>query len=648
METGMDAKPLMLCDVSLRDGFQCLFAGRGRTADMVRMAAPMDDLGFWAVEVWGGASFDVMHRELNEDPWERIRSLRRFFQKTPMACMLRGQQLVGYRCYSDDVVRAFVERSAANGIRVFRLFDPLNDLRNLEVAGKSVVQAGGHFQGCISYSRTATGLERESLYTLEYFLEKARELQNLGAHSLLIKDTSGILTPETARTLVTALKAEIPLPLHLHAHATTGLGGLSLFAAVEAGVDGVDTCLAPFSMRSSHPPVEPLVMALKGSGRDPGLSLEALSSLNRLSEEEILPKYWHFYGGATTVLDTTALMQGIPGGMEAELKRQLKEMDAENRLDAVFEELKRVRRDLGFPPLVRPVSRILGTQAVNNVLFDTEGESYRMLSAEVRDFCAGLYGEPPGFLDAALRKKALEGHPRLKRPMTGRPGEALEAELPRVREELRGLAADIEDELLCALFPTTGKRFLRWKYGKETAPEFTRQRTLEEALKIRERMIRILAGEHRVAEGEDVPEKSPYIRTFNVFVDDTYYEVGVDEVGGAPVIRHAFPLNPPAVERAPAASPSPAPGRETPPVRKSSPSVLDGEEGTPLLAPMPGMVVSFRKKEGDRVKAGETVVILEAMKMENALVAPVSGVILSLSVRSGDSVAKDAVLCRIG
>ncbi|MCW7753925.1 pyruvate carboxylase subunit B [Desulfobotulus sp. H1] len=647
MEKVMSQKPLAICDVSLRDGFQCLYAGRGRTADMVRMAALMDDVGFWAVEVWGGAGFDVMHRELNEDPWERIRSLKRYFRKTPMACMLRGQHLVGERCYADDVVRAFVERSYVNGIQVFRLFDPLNDLRNLQVAGESVLQAGGHFQGCICYSRTAESFDEESLYTLDYYLKKAIALENMGAHSLLIKDTAGLLMPEEARRLVAGLKAAVTLPLHIHTHATAGFGPLSLFAAIEAGLDGADTCLAPFAMRSSHGAVEPLIAALKGGTRDTGLDLGKIAGLNRLSEEEILPKYWHFYGGSTTPMDTTALMHRLPGGMEGDLKRQLGEMGAEDRLDAVFTELKRVRRDLGNPPLVKPVARILATQAVNNVLFDTEGESYRMISAQVRDFCAGFYGEPPGPLDGMLRKKALEGHPRGHRPLQERPGEALKLELPGVREELRGLAADIEDELLCALFPATGKRFLRWKYGKETAPEYTLPRTLEEAMKIRERMIRILAGEHKITEPEKVPEKSPYIRTFHVFVDDTYYEVGVDEVGGAPVIRHAFPLTPPAVEKKAV--------RETgggKPAKKSPAAVpvpvSDGEDGTPLVAPMPGMVVSFRKKEGDSVKAGETVVILEAMKMENALVAPVSGVILNLCVRSGDSVAKDAVLCRIG
>ncbi|TWI74188.1 pyruvate carboxylase subunit B [Desulfobotulus alkaliphilus] len=647
MEPVMNQKPLAICDVSLQDGFQCLYAGRGRTADMVRMAALMDDVGFWAVEVWGGTGFDVMHRELNEDPWERIRSLKRYFTKTPMACMLRGQHLVGERCYGDDVVRAFVERSHVNGIRVFRLFDPMNDLRNLQVAGESVLQAGAHFQGCICYSRTAAFPEEESLYTLEYYVKKAIALQNMGAHSLLIKDTAGLLMPGEARKLVAGLKAAVSLPLHIHTHATAGFGPLSLFAAVEAGADGADTCLAPFAMRSSHGAVEPLIAALKGGDRDTGLDLERIAPLNRLSEEEILPKYWHFYGGSTTPMDTTALIHSLPGGMEADLKRQLEETGAEDRLDAVFKELERVRRDLGNPPLVRPLIRILGTQAVNNVLFDTEGESYRMISSQIRDFCAGLHGEPPGPLDAALRKKALEGHPRGVRPLRERPGEALKPELPGVREELRGLAADIEDELLCALFPVTGKRFLRWKYGKETPPEYTLPRTLEEAMKIRERMIRILAGEHKITEPEKVPEKSPYIRTFNVFVDDTYYEVGVDEVGGAPVIRHAFPLTPPAAEKKTLRE-----ADDAGPVKKAQASIPapanDGDEGTPLVAPMPGMVVSFRKKEGDSVKAGETVVILEAMKMENALVAPVSGVILTLSVRSGDSVAKDAVLCRIG
>lgn len=641
--------PPAICDVSLRDGFQTLFAGRGRTPDMVRMAAIMENIGFWAVDVWGGISFDVMHRLLNEDPWERLRSLRRYFRNTPMACTFRGQSLVGERNYADDVVQAFIERAAAGGISVFRLYDPLNDLRNLEVAARAVRRAGAHLQGCICYDRTAANPEDERLYTHAYYLEKLEEMKKLGAHSVCILDSSGLLGPNEVRLLITELRAASLLPLHLHTRTTRGLGDLTLFAAIEAGVDGVDTCIMPLAYRNSLPAVEPLIEALHGTDRALALPRDLLSDLAHLTESEILPKYWHSYKGELVPVDSFALKWRLPLGIVNDMKKQLLQANMENRLNDAVLEFRRVRKDLGNPPLMRPLKHMMAVQAVNNTLFDTGSASYRMVASSVRDYCAGLFGTPPSPLSEDLVQKALSMNEKLKSDST-RPGALLEPELPKIREEVRGLAADIEDELLCALFPATGKRFLRWKYGRETPPENTRARTLEEALKMRERMVRILSDGEKGDETMGIPEKSPYIRTFNVFVDDTFFEVGVDEVGGAPVIRHAVPIAPPR-EEIPKAQPVLTHGlaRERfaeKPAEKAERKDASGE-GTPLLAPMPGTIVSFRKKEGDSVRAGETVVILEAMKMENALVAPVSGTIETIGVRSGDHVPKDAVLCLI-
>lgn len=647
-----------ICDVSLRDGFQSLFATRGRTADMVRIAEQMDAVGYWAVEVWGGATFDTMHRFLNEDPWERIRQLKRHFVKTPLACALRGQNLVGYRNYADDVVTAFIERAAVNGMDVFRIFDPLNDVENLRVAKEAVHAAGGHFQGCICYSVTEPRMGG-SVYTLAYYLEKARILADMGADSICVKDTTGVMNPYDAFTLIAALKEAVSIPVHLHTHATTGLSSMAQLKAVEAGVDILDTCLAPFAHRTSHPAVEPLAAALLGTKRDTGLDLAAITAINGLVEEEILPKYRHYLVEDTlSVIDPAALVHQVPGAMDADIRRQLREMNAEDRLEEVYARIPLVRKDLGQPPLVTPISQMIGTQAVNNVLFDDATETYRMISAQVKDLCYGLYGQTPAPIDPDLQKKALVAYPGGERAIRQRPGDVLDAELPDVRVEVRGLAADIEDELLCALFPVTGKRFLRWKYEKEAAPEETRPRSLAEALKIHERILRLRRGDLQDTTEREVPDKSEHIRTFNVFVDDTHYEVGVDEVGGAPVIRYAATIpagsapaagRPEAPHTPPPAREMAAPARKAEPVRALAPvSPLAEGDGTSLTAPMPGMIVSFRKKEGDTVKAGETVVILEAMKMENALPAPADGVIRSIQVKSGENVAKDAVLCVIG
>lgn len=635
-----------ICDVSLRDGFQTLFAGRGRTPDMVRMAALMEDVGFWAVDVWGGIGFDVMHRLLNEDPWERLRSLRRYFRRTPMACTLRGQSLVGERSYADDVVTAFVERSASNGISVFRLYDSLNDLRNLEVASRAVLQAGAHLQGCLCYDRTAVHPGEEDLYTHSYYLEKLEEMEKLGVHSVCILDACGWLDPGEIRRLLTVFKEQSPLPLHLHTRTSRGLGALTLFAAIEAGIDGVDTCVGPFAYRNSLPAVEPLIPALHGTSRELPLSGELLSDLAGMVETEIFPKYWSFYKGDIAPLDTCALKWQVPSGIVNDMKKQLVQADMADRLGSAVLEFRRVRKDFGNPPLVRPLKHMMAMQAVNNVLFDTGSMAYRMIASPVRDYCAGLFGKTPQAVSGELMQKAL-GMNEKRNPDDLRPGALLAPELPKIRDEVRGLAADIEDELLCALFPATGKRFLRWKYERETPPENTRARSLEEAVKMRERMVRVLAGDQKDDGDIPAPEKSPYLRTFNVFVDDTFFEVGVDEVGGAPVIRHAVPIAPPPAEaafRAPVSSRGVAKERFA---EKITPKNEPEGDETPLLAPMPGTLVSFRKKEGDHVQAGETIVILEAMKMENALAAPVSGTIQALCARSGDHVAKDAVLCLI-
>jgi pyruvate carboxylase subunit B len=646
--------PVKIMDLTLRDGHQSLFATRGRTEDMIPVAEMMDEVGFWAMETWGGATFDTMHRFLNEDPWERIRTLKRYVKKTPFSMLLRGQNLVGYRNYADDVARAFVERAAANGMDIFRTFDALNDYRNFETVVPVIKECGKHFQGCICYTMTEPRMGGE-VYNIEYFVSKAKDLETMGADSICIKDMAGLLAPYDAYAIVKALKEAVKAPIHLHSHFTSGMAPMTHLKAIEAGVDIIDTCMSPYAYRTSHPAIEPLVMTLLGTNRDTGFDIKHLASINEILEKDILPKYRHLLDETkVSVIDINVLLHQTPGGMLSNLVNQLREMDALDKIDQVYAELPRVRKDLGQIPLVTPTSQIVGIQTVNNVLFDDETERYKMITGQVKDLCYGLYGKTAVPIDPEVQKKALKGYERGEEPITCRPAEVLEPELEKAKEEVKGLAVDIDDEILYAIYPVTGKRFLKWKYGKEEPPAEVKAKTLEEAKAEQELIKKAKAGELIEKIEKEVPAKSETIRTFNVFVDEEYFEVGVDEVGGAPVVSYVQPaMVPPAAPAAPApaapAPPKPAAAPAPPkPAAPAPPAAKAAVEGTPLLAPMPGMIVSFEKQVGDSVSEGETVVILEAMKMENALPAPASGTIKAINYSSGDSVSKNDVLCVIG
>jgi len=634
--------PLKVQDLSLRDGHQSLFATRGRTEDMIPIAEKLDEIGFWAVEVWGGATFDTMHRFLNEDPWERIRILKRYMKKTPFSMLLRGQNLVGYRNYADDLAVAFVETAAKNGMDIFRTFDALNDYRNFESVVPAIKATKKHFQGCICYTLTEPRLGGD-VYNLSYYVEKAKELEALGADTICIKDMAGLLAPYDAYDLIAALKKAVKVPIHLHSHYTSGLAQMTQLKAIEAGVDIVDTCLAPYALRTSHPPIESLVMTLLGTNRDTGFDINKLVEIDDILEKEIIPKYRHLCEEPKfSTTDINVLLHQTPGGMLSNLVSQLKQMDALDKLDQVYEELPKVRKELGQIPLVTPTSQIVGVQTVNNVLFDTPKERYSRITDQVKDLCYGLYGKTTCPIDPKTLKKALQDYPRGQKPITIRPAEVLEPELEKAKAEIGSLAADIEDILVYALYPVTGKKFLSWKYGKETPPAEVLPKTLEECQ--REQALIEKAKQGKLVEKEDrsVPPKPETMRTFNVYVNDEYFEVGVDEVGGAPMIRYVqpsivAPSQPTPSTLAAVSKPDPIP----------APIVDTTTGGTPILAPMPGMIVSYKKKVGDAVIKGETVVVLEAMKMENALTAPVDGTIKAVNYGSGDAVKKDAVLCVI-
>ncbi len=628
--------PVKIMDLSLRDGHQSLFATRGRTEDMIPVAEMMDEVGFWAIETWGGATFDTMHRFLNEDPWQRLRTLKKYIKKTPFSMLLRAQNLVGYRNYADDLAYAFVDRAAENGMDIFRTFDALNDYRNFETVVKQIKKSGKHFQGCICYTLTEPRLGGD-VYNLEYYTDRAKVLEDMGADSVCVKDMAGLLAPYDAYPLIKALKEAVKIPIHLHSHFTSGMSPMTHLKAIEAGVDIIDTCMTPYAYRTSHAAVEPLVMSLLGTNRDTGFDIKKLAAINEVFEKEVMPKYKHLLDDSkVSIIDINVLLHQTPGGMLSNLVNQLREMDALDKIGEVYKELPKVRKDLGQIPLVTPTSQIVGVQTVNNVLHDTPDERYKMITGQVKDLCYGLYGKTAVPINAEVQKKALKGYPRGEEPITCRPAEVLDPELDNAKAEIGDLAVDLDDLILYAQFPVTGKKFLEWKYGKSEPPESVKAITIDEVKKKDEIIKKAKAGK-LIEPKSDTPPKSQNVRTFNVFVDNEYFNVDVDPTGDVQVVTPAAPSSAPAPVAPVTALATPTPAAET----------ATPVDGTLLLAPMPGMIVKYEKNSGDSVNKGETIVVLEAMKMENALTAPCDGTVQGVKFSSGDSVAKGAVLCVI-
>ena len=638
--------PVKIMDLSLRDGHQSLFATRGRTEDMIPVAEMMDEIGYWAIETWGGATFDTMHRFLNEDPWERLRTLKRYIKKTPFSMLLRAQNLVGYRNYADDTALAFVERAAENGMEVFRTFDALNDYRNFETVVKQIKASGKHFQGCICYTLTQPRLGGE-VYNLDYYVNKAKDLDAMGADSICIKDMAGLIAPYDAYAIVKAIKAVTKTPVHLHSHFTSGMSPMSHLKAIEAGCDIIDTCMTPYAYRTAHAAVEPMVMALMGTNRDTGFDIKKLAAINEVLEKEVMPKYKHLLDDSKiSTIDINVLLHQTPGGMLSNLVNQLREMDKLDKIDEVYKELPRVRKELGQIPLVTPTSQIVGIQTVNNVLFDTPEERYKMITAQVKDLCYGLYGKTAVPIDAEVQKKALKGYSRGETPITCRPAEVIEPELEKAKKEIGDLAKDIDDLVLYAIYPVTGKKFLEWKYGKTPVPPEVKPITLEDVKKRDELVAKAKAGKLIEPKGA-TPEKTGNVRTFNVFVDGEYFNVEVDPTGDFQPMVAAAP-RPVAAAAPKAAAPAAAAPKAAAPAAAAAPAPVAVEGGTPLLAPMPGMIIKNLVNVGDAVKAGDPIVVLEAMKMENQLNAPCDGTVKQLCFGTGDSVAKDTVLAVIG
>jgi Pyruvate/oxaloacetate carboxyltransferase len=453
------SNPIKIQDNTFRDGHQSIYATRMKTEDMIPIAEEMDNCGFWAMEVWGGATFDTMHRFLGEDPWLRPMILKKYITKTPFSMLLRGQNLVGYRHYADDVVRAFVDKSCEIGIDIFRCFDALNDFRNIETCVERIKANGKHLEGTVCYSLTEGRLGGE-IYTLDFYVNKCKELERMGADTVCIKDMSGILSPYDAYDLFTALKKEIKVPLHLHTHYTSGMGSMSCLKAIEAGVDIIDTCLAPFALRTSMPAIEPLVASLRGTPRDSGIDLHKLLKLGE-HLEDIAPKYNHLLANQKlSIIDNGVLAHQIPGGMVSNLTNQLKEMNALNRLDEILSDVEQTRKEMGYPPLVTPVSQIVGAQAVLNVLFGR----YVRISNQLKDLVFGLYGKTPAPIDPDVAKKVLKNYKQGREPITGRPADLLLPEIEAAKKSIGHLARTDEDLLAWILFPQTMEKFLQQKY----------------------------------------------------------------------------------------------------------------------------------------------------------------------------------------
>ena len=613
LEFGVDrpkaANPIKINDVSLRDGHQSLFATRGRTEDMLPVAEMIDNAGYNAVETWGGATFDTMHRFLVEDQWERLRTLKKVMPKTPFSMLLRGQNVVGYRNYADDVVKAFVQRSIDNGMDIFRCFDALNDYRNFETAAQVIKANDKHFQGVVCYTLNQPRLGGD-VYNMEYYLNKVKELVAFGVDSICIKDMAGLIAPYDIYNMVREIKKITDIPLNLHTHFTSGMGDLAIFKAIEAGVDIVDTCIGPYAYRTSHAAVEPLIMSLLGTNRDSGMDINKITAISD-EMEKYIPKYKHLDNNPKySTTDINVLLHQTPGGMLSNLVNQLKAMDALDKLEDVFHMLPKVRKDLGNIPLVTPTSQIVGVQTVNNVLFDTYEGEYANITQEVKDLCYGLYGKTTEPINPEVQKKALKDYPRGEEPITARPGSILEPEMDAVKNKFKDVTQDLDDEVLVALYPITGKRFLKWKYGKEEVPADVKAKTMAEVEKEQELIAKALSGELTAAGKKG----NTQMTEMEVIVDGEKFNVAIPN--GKAMAR---------------------------PKRKKKESNEQSNENA-LLAPIPGMIVEFKKQNGDTVKKGDQVVVLEAMKMMNNFEAHKDGVISGIKYDSGDSVTKGDVL----
>ena len=586
------AKKIKMTELVLRDAHQSLFATRLRLDDMLPIAHELDDIGYWSLEAWGGATFDSCIRFLGEDPWVRLRELKKACPKTPLQMLLRGQNLLGYRHYADDVVERFVERCVANGMDVFRVFDALNDPRNMKAALQAVRKFGGHAQGTLSYTTSP-------VHTMQTWLDTTEQLLEIGIDSLVIKDMSGILNPMAAADLVREIKKRFDVELHLHCHSTTGMAEMALLKAVEAGVDGIDTAISSMSGTYGHPATESMVATLQGTEYDTGLDIPRLEKIAAYFRN-VRKKYAKFEGQLRGV-DSRILVAQVPGGMLTNLENQLKQQNASDKLDLVLEEIPLVRKDLGYIPLVTPTSQIVGTQSVINVL---TGERYKTIAKETAGILKGEYGKTPAPVDSALQARVLEG----AAPVTDRPADHIAPEMTKIEAEVAEQAkakgvklADnaVDDALIVALFPQIAWKFLENRNNPaafEPAP----------------------TGNESAVENKPVSKAAPTASGSAVYTVELEGKAFVVKVSEGGDISHVATTAP---QAAPQAAPAPATG------------------GTPVTAPMAGNIWKVVATEGQTVAAGDVLFILEAMKMETEVKAAQAGTVRGICVKAGDAVA---------
>jgi oxaloacetate decarboxylase alpha subunit len=588
------SKPLGITEVVLRDGHQSILATRLRLEDMLPIAATLDEVGYWSIESWGGATFDSCIRYLGEDPWERIRALKKAMPNTKQQMLFRGQNILGYRHYADDVVEKFVERAHINGVDVFRIFDAMNDVRNLQTSIKAAVKVGAHAQGTLSYTESP-------VHTLQGWLTMAKQLEDMGAHSLCIKDMSGLLKPYDAAELIGQLKETVSLPIALHCHSTTGLSVGTQMKAIDSDVDVIDTSISSMSMTYGHSPTETIAAIVEGTPRDSGLNVKKMAEVAAYFRD-VREKYAEFEGSLKGV-DARILTAQVPGGMLTNMENQLKEQGAADKFDEVLTEIPKVRKDLGYIPLVTPTSQIVGTQAVLNVL---TGERYKSITKETEGVLKGEYGSTAAPVDIELQARILDGN----QAITCRPADLLIPEVDKLSDELQTLAKEknitladeaIDDVLTYALFPQIGLKFLENRNNPSAFEPIPTK--INPAAKV-----------------SSDKSMSTVTENYAVSVDGKVYDVIVAPGGSIESITH------PAGDDA----------------MKQSASISAEET---LNAPLAGNIFKVLVQEGDSVEAGDVVIIMEAMKMETEIRAVTSGEIVSLFTKEGDSVAVgDALL----